>query len=350
MFGSVPQGEALDKIKTSPNYKIDEKIFVNRLPDVLKRMRKEAMSFETLREWLRKDDSRIPAEHLPEVKPDLAEFTKPSDELKVIWLGHSTFLLNMSGKIILVDPGLSGSAAPFSFMVKRFQLPALSLEELPKIDIIVISHDHYDHLDAISMKFFADQGGQKQVQFLTPLGVGSHLVSWGIDRSRITELDWWESHNVGDLKFTATPAQHFSGRSPFDENKTLWASWVMRSSKHNIYFSGDSGYDMHFKTIGDKYGPFDVAFIENGQYNMKWHAVHAMPEESVQAYFDLRAKRFFPVHWGVFVLALHSWREPVDRLLALAKERGVNIVTPKFGQIVTLNDEYKNTEWWLDYK
>lgn len=126
--------------------------------------------------------------------------------------------------------------------------------------------------------------------------------------------------------------------------------WVMHSSKHNIYFSGDSGYDTHFKAIGDKYGPFDVAFLENGQYNMKWHAVHALPEESVQAYFDLRAKRFFPVHWGMFVLALHSWREPVDRLLALAKERGVNIVTPKFGEMVALNDEYKNTEWWLDYK
>ncbi|WP_413943576.1 MBL fold metallo-hydrolase [Bdellovibrio sp. HCB-162] len=344
VFGSSPNGEQVESFKKSPQFR-DGK-FVNRIPDVLEKMRKEAFSVSTIMEWLAKGEGRVPATSLPEVKPDLNEFLKPCQDVKVIWFGHSTFLLNFSGKIILVDPVFSGSASPVSFMVQRFQAPVLKLEELPKIDLILISHDHYDHLDMETMKFFA----KKENKFLTPLGVGSHLVGWGIDRSRITELDWWQSTNFEGIEFVATPAQHFSGRGVSDGNKTLWASWVIRNSDHNIYFSGDSGYDTHFKEIGDKYGPFDIAFIENGQYNQKWRAVHALPEESVQAYFDLRAKRFFPIHWGMFVLALHSWREPVDELLKLSKSRGVNLVTPKIGETVAINDNYRNVEWWTDLK
>nr|WP_295902354.1 MBL fold metallo-hydrolase [uncultured Bdellovibrio sp.] len=344
VFGSSPNGEQVESFKKSPQFR-DGK-FVNRIPDVLEKMRKEAFSVSTIMEWLAKGEGRVPATPLPEVKPDLNEFLKPSQDVKVIWFGHSTFLLNFSGKIILVDPVFSESASPVSFMVQRFQAPVLKLEELPKIDLILISHDHYDHLDMETMKFFA----KKENKFLTPLGVGSHLVGWGIDRSRITELDWWQSTHFEGIEFVATPAQHFSGRGVSDGNKTLWASWVIRNSDHNIYFSGDSGYDTHFKDIGDKYGPFDIAFIENGQYNQKWKAVHALPEESVQAYFDLRAKRFFPIHWGMFVLALHSWREPVDELLKLSKSRGVNLVTPKLGEVVAINDNYRNVEWWIDLK
>lgn len=302
------------------------------------------MSFGMIFKWLFERGARFPASILPEVKPDFAEFLKPSDRLKVIWFGHSTFLLNFSGKIILVDPVFSGNAAPFSFLVKRFQPAVAKLEDLPKIDYIVISHDHYDHLDMMTMKFFA----AKENHFLTPLGVGSHLRRWGIDAKRITELDWWQDAKMDGVEFIATPAQHFSGRGMFDERKTLWASWVIRNSSHNIYFSGDSGYDTHFKAIGDKYGPFDLAFIENGQYYHKWRPVHVFPEESVQAYFDLKAKRFLPVHWGMFVLSLHSWREPIDTLLKLSREKGVNLITPKIGELISIDEAYRSTEWWTD--
>ena len=346
VFGAVQTNEQTEQLKKSAQYRSEKGIFVNQQENVIELMRENFSTMGALAEWLKPGGAKSPEGKLPEVKPDLQSFLAVSDELKLIWLGHSTFLLNMSGTVILVDPVFGPSAAPFSFLVKRFQALTISLEELPKIDYIVISHDHYDHLDMPTMKFFAT----KDVQFLVPLGIGAHLNKWGIDSARITQLDWWQSKTVGGVEFIATPAQHFSGRSPFEENKTLWASWVIRSKIHNVYFSGDSGYNKHFKEIGDKYGPFDIAFLENGQYNVKWQAVHNLPEESVQAYFDLKAKRFLPVHWGMFVLATHSWREPVDKLLELSKAKGVNLVTPKLGEIVSLNDSYKNTEWWLDLK
>lgn len=344
IFGAIPSGEVASRVEGSSHYNKSEGIFLNRRPNLIKDMRKEVMTFSTIVDWLKGAPNRQPSKALPEVKPDLQEFLEPSEDIKVIWLGHSTFLLNLSGKIILVDPVFANTAAPVSFMVKRFQPTVLTLEELPKVDFILISHDHYDHLDMQSMKFFA----KKDITFLMPLGVSAHLLRWGVNPKNILEFDWWDSKNLNGIEFVATPAQHFSGRSPFNENKTLWASWVIRSGKNNIYFSGDSGYDTHFKDIGDKYGPFDIAFIENGQYNKKWHPVHVLPEESVQAYFDLKAKRFFPIHWGMFVLSVHTWRDPVDNLLRLSKERGVNIVTPKIGQLVSVNDNYQNIEWWLD--
>ncbi|WP_373999298.1 MBL fold metallo-hydrolase [Bdellovibrio bacteriovorus] len=341
-FGTRPGKDYQEKFSQSPNYDKNEKAFVNRQQEAIKEMRKRAMSFSTLKEWFSKGENRTPAHPLPEVKPDLAEFLKPSDHLKTIWFGHSTFLLNMDGKIILVDPVFSGSAAPFSFMVKRFQKTVLDLHDLPEIDYIVISHDHYDHLDMTSIQFFKD----KKARFLTPLGVSSHLIGWGIESSRITELDWWQSHKVDGIEFVATPAQHFSGRTGLRDNETLWASWVLRNDKHNIYFSGDSGYDIHFKEIGEKYGPFDIAFIECGQYNEKWKEVHMLPEESMQAYADLKAKRFFPVHWGMFVLAFHAWNDPILKLQEASTSKGINLVTPRLGQIVVVNDDYKNEAWW----
>lgn len=342
-FGTLPGKEDEAKFQTSLQYDKNENTFVNRRSTILKDMKKEAMSLSTFIEWFKKGQDRVPSQPLPQVKPDMQEFLKPSDEMKVVWFGHSTFLLNLSGKIILVDPVFSGSAAPFKFMVKRFQKPALELDELPPVDFIVISHDHYDHLDMDTMKFFKEK---KDTKLVTPLGVGSHLVGWGIEKGRITELDWWQKHQVSGVEFIATPAQHFSGRDGIHENSTLWASWVIRNDKHNIYFSGDSGYDEHFKKIGEEYGPFDVAFIENGQYNIKWKEVHMLPEESVQAYFDLKAKRYFPVHWGMFELAFHSWYEPIVKLSQAAKEKGINLISPKLGETIVVNDKYVSYPWW----
>ena len=343
VFGTLPDEKYRKRFKSSPNYDKKEEVFLNRKPRIVKDLRKDGFTFAVIKEWFQKGIERVPEKKLPEVKPDLAQFMKLGPDIKVIWFGHSTFLLNLQGKIILVDPVFSGSAAPVSFLVKRFQKPVLELKELPKIDFLVISHDHYDHLDMESIKFFT----KKDVRFLVPLGVGSHLIGWGIKAERITELDWWGSHQVDGLEFVATPAQHFSGRDGRHQSSTLWASWVIKSQNHKIYFSGDSGYDTHFKDIGEKYGPFDLAFIENGQYNEKWRSVHLLPEESVKAYFDLKAKRFFPVHWGMFQLAFHSWDEPILKLQSAAEVRHINLVSPRLGEVVTVNETYENKKWWL---
>lgn len=341
-FGTKPGKEYQEKFLRSPHYNKEEKIFLNRRQNLVKEMRKKAFSVSTFVEFFSKGTDRVPAKKLPEIKPDIQDFLKPSEDIKVIWFGHSTFLLNLAGKIILVDPVFSDSASPFSFMIKRFQKPVLELSELPEIDHIVISHDHYDHLDMESVKFFEN----KAVSFIVPLGVSSHLIGWGINKDRITELDWWENKKFDGIEFIAAPAQHFSGRNGIHENSTLWASWIIQNEKHKIYFSGDSGYDTHFKEIGEKLGPFDIAFIENGQYNEKWHAVHMLPEESVKAYFDLRAKRYFPVHWGMFVLSFHPWYEPIVKISQAAKKDGINLISPKLGEAITINDQYENKSWW----
>ena len=344
-FGSRPKNFDMSGIERSPNFDKDEKKFVNRRANIIKEMKKNGFSFKMIKDWMVGGDRTFPDHKLPEVIPDMEEFLRPSNEAKFIWFGHSSFLMNINAKMILVDPVFSNSAAPVGFMVKRFQKAVLDLADLPKIDFIVISHDHYDHLDMKTVKFFAET----DAQFITPLGVGSHLKSWGIGESRITELDWWQSTVRDGIDFIATPAQHFSGRTGFNDNETLWASWVIKTKDQRIYFSGDSGYDTHFKDIGDKYGPFDIAFIENGQYNKSWEAVHMMPDQAAQAYFDLKANMFFPIHWGMFELAMHSWFDPIVQIDKLSQEKGINLITPKIGESITLTKEVKTTKWWESY-
>jgi L-ascorbate metabolism protein UlaG (beta-lactamase superfamily) len=341
-FGTRPNDKEILKLKDSKQYNSDKEIFENRRPDLIEEMKKKNFSFKLIKKWFTPRKNSKPLSNLPQIKPDLNEFMNPSNDLKVIWFGHSTFLLNMDGTIILVDPIFSGSAAPVSFMVKRFQPPVLKLEELPKIDVIVISHDHYDHLDMESIKYFKDF----DIKFITPLGVGSHLKGWGVSEDKITERDWWESAKFGAVNFTATPAQHFSGRDGIHNNETLWASWVFTSQNHNIYFSGDSGFDTHFKEIGDRLGPFDVAFLENGQYNESWRAVHLLPSEGIQAFKDLRAKKFFPVHWGMFELSMHTWFEPIEKINQLTKESGIDLLAPKIGQVVNASIDNDLLQWW----
>lgn len=341
-MGTSPKEKRIEEFKKSKNYNAKDKIFINRIPNVMDAMYKRSMNFKAFWEFIKGVENARPDKKMPEVKPNIAEFLKPSSDLKSIWFGHSTFLLNMDGKIVLVDPVFSGSASPVSFAVKRFQAPVLKMSELPEIDFVLISHDHYDHLDMESIKFFE----KAETKFITPLGVGTHIEGWGIDRKRIIEKDWWEVEEFEGVKFIATPAQHFSGRGIFDRNKTLWASWVLQSKNHNIYFSGDSGYDVHFKDIGDKYGPFDVAFLESGQYNKKWEEVHMLPDQALQAYEDLGAKKYFPVHWGMFVLAEHTWYDPIEQLFNLSKGKKVDLVVPKIGQIVNFSEQFINEPWW----
>lgn len=341
-FGSDPSDAEKKKFSRSSQYNSETGEFENRRPGLIDAMRDKAMTWSNMVDFILSGEDGVPSEKLPEVKPDLTAFLKPSEDLKIIWFGHSTFLLNMDGTVILVDPVFSDAAAPVSFFVPRFQPPVLSLDELPHIDYVLISHDHYDHLDMESIQHFLASA----TQFITPLGVGSHLKSWGIKPERIIEKDWWESVKFDSVEFVATPAQHFSGRSSVDGNATLWASWVIRSKDHRVYFSGDSGYDTHFQKIGDAYGPFDVAFLDCGQYNKLWLEVHLTPEKAVQAFMELNGRRLFPIHWGMFELAKHPWYEPIERLMAARERQDFNLLAPRIGQIVTVGDEEDLDLWW----
>ncbi len=264
-------------------------------------------------------------------------------ENAVYRLGHSSILLKLQGKVWLIDPVFSKRASFVQWMgPKRFHSVPLDLNNLPDIEGVIISHDHYDHLDKQSIK----QLNEKVAHFIVPLGVDNHLTSWGIPAEKIHSLDWWQTLQVGDVNFTATPAQHFSGRGLFDGNETLWASWVIKTDKHSLFFSGDSGYFDGFKLIGERFGPFDITMMETGAYDINWPDIHMLPEESVQAHIDLKGKVLMPIHNGTFDLALHPWYEPFERITAAAAEKNVTIATPIMGEALLLNQPRKNQRWW----
>jgi L-ascorbate metabolism protein UlaG (beta-lactamase superfamily) len=343
-FGNNPGDLEKKKFSQSKNFDLQRDQFINRKPEVIKNMQKRVNSWEMMWRFLTENNNRVPDHKLPEVKPDFEEFLKPSKEIKFIWFGHSNFIVNISGTIILFDP-VFHNASPLPVGGGRFQDPVVPLEQLPEVDYIIISHDHYDHLEYKTALFFKN----KKTVYITPLGVISHLKYWGIPENRLIEMDWWEEKQIGDLKIACTPAQHFSGRTGMGTNITLWASWVVKSPKSSMYFSGDSGYDIHFKQIGDKYGPFDLTFIENGQYNPLWREVHVLPEETAQAFLDLRGKKLVPVHWGMYTLSLHSWYEPVEEMEKLAKLKNIDYVTPKIGQLIDLGKENIIERWWKQF-
>lgn len=342
-FGSKPNAEKIEEYKSSQNFDATEEKFHNRRPKLVEEMYKRNMSFGAVAKFLFTNvENARPPKLMPETKPDLEQFKNNTDKFKAIWLGHTTLLLNIEGTTVLVDPVFSGSASPVSFTTKRFQKTPLSLNELPQIDVVLISHDHYDHLDMDSIRFFKD----KKTKFVTPLGVGSHIESWGVPNDRIVERDWWQDYQFNNIKFTATPAQHFSGRGLFDRNRTLWASWVIKSENYNAYFSGDSGYDSHFADIGEKFGPFDIAFMETGQYSEKWPEVHMLPAQAVKAFNELKAKKYFPVHWGMFVLSEHTWNDPMKDLYQEAAKENVEILNPILGEIIDLDEPNQSQKWW----
>jgi len=285
-------------------------------------------------------EQRSPDKKLPQEKPDWDRWSTLSD-LSYIWLGHSTILLKMNGLNIIFDP-VFVNAAPIPFVIPRFQPPVVRLNELPPIDIVVISHDHYDHLSREAIRFFSTT----DTTFYVPLGVSSYLLGWGVNSEAITELDWWDEVDDRDILFACTPAQHFSGRLGPNGNQTLWASWVIRSKDQAIFFSGDSGYDIHFAQIGEKYGPFDVTFMENGQYNDMWPMTHLFPKETVQAHRDLNGGKLQPIHWGMFSLSTHSWNEPIQQMLQFAEEQGQSVLVPKIGSIVAPKKTVILEEWW----
>lgn len=291
-----------------------------------------------------------PKGEIPVFPVDSLELTKPPHGLtRVTWFGHSAFLLEIDGKIVLIDPMLGEVPSPVAFAGnKRYsnELP-IEAEKLPEIDAVIFSHDHYDHLDYGTILKIKD----KVKTFFVPLGIRSHLEYWGVDPESIVEMNWWEETEYNGLNFICTPARHFSGRGLNNRFSTLWASWIIRGQTANIFFSGDSGYGPHFNEIGEKYGPFDFAMLECGQYNEAWHDIHMMPEETVQASIDLQAKTMMPIHWGAFTLALHHWTDPVERASLKAKELNVKMSTPRIGEPIIISDKsYPDTDWWKSVK
>jgi L-ascorbate metabolism protein UlaG (beta-lactamase superfamily) len=337
VFGKNPSGTRLEKIRSAPNYQ-DESFRNLEKTEV---MLKGVSMVKLMKDFINKSKATEPPSPLPSVKTDLHSIRSGSTQL--VWFGHSSYLIASNGFTILVDPVFSGNASPFTFFAKAFRgSNNYSVDDMPDIDLLLLTHDHYDHLDYSTVR----QIDRKVKKVVTSLGVGQHLEYWKISPSKITELNWWQETIVDEqVKLTATPARHFSGRGT-RRGKTLWSSFVLELFGTRIFVGGDSGYDKSFHTIGEKFGPFELAILENGQYNKNWPYIHMMPEQAVLAAKDLNAEWLLPVHWGKFALSLHEWNEPAKRVVNAARESGQKIITPRIGELVTLGENRSWPEWW----
>ncbi|WP_276372148.1 MBL fold metallo-hydrolase [Chryseolinea sp. H1M3-3] len=342
-FGGSPSKAQQQQYAQSAQFK--DGIFVNAIPTT--RDIGFVNTIRVLYDFLFKELPGLePASPLPVQKIDSLQIIgKPPALKRLTWFGHSACLLEMEGKRIFFDPMLGKSPSPHPLLgPKRYskELP-INIDKLPFIDAVVLSHDHYDHLDYESIIKLKDKVGR----FYVPLGVGVHLEKWNVPAEKIIELDWWQESKENGFTFICTPARHFSGRGLFNGFTTLWASWVVKTDNSNVYFSGDSGYGPHFKEIGNKYGPFDFVMLECGQYNELWKDIHMMPEQTVEAALDLKGKLMMPIHWGAFTLAMHTWTDPINRVTTRAHERLVPITTPKIGEAVVLQQpEFPHSTWW----
>jgi L-ascorbate metabolism protein UlaG (beta-lactamase superfamily) len=338
--GQPPRGEDLTRISHSSRHQAGR--FTNFLPA------NEPEFWSTLVRWFAGAENTVPNAPLATATPGAADFQEaPTSGLRLTWFGHSTVLVEIDGERLLLDPVWSERCSPLRFAgPKRFHPPPLAIEQLPKLSGVVISHDHYDHLDYGSVLALNALG----VHFYVPLGVGSHLRYWGVDAQRVTELDWWQEARIGKLTLTATPARHFSGRSLLmsDRDQTLWAGWAMSGPDHRVFYSGDTAMFPEFEEIGERLGPFDATLIEVGAYNQLWADVHLGPEQALTAHRMVRGKVLLPVHWGTFDLALHTWTEPMERILAGAKAQGIQVVTPRPGQSIEPLSAPLPERWWPD--
>ena len=290
-------------------------------------------------------DQRTPESLLPRKAVDLNPFTvSDTNQLNVTWLGHSSLMINIDGYRIMTDPVFEKSVSFFGPSRYNGDVP-LDTTQLSEVDVVIISHNHYDHLNKSSIEVLS----KKAEKFVVPLAVGAELEDAGVPNEKIIELDWWETLKIDEhLTIVATPAQHFSGRGLTDRDETLWASWVILGPNHKIYFSGDSGYFDGFKQIGNKYGPFDMTFLETGAYHEKWHHIHMFPEETVQAHIDLKGDILHPIHWATFNLSLHTWYDPMERLTKAADEFEVNAATPIVGETTIYGKYIPKEKWWID--
>jgi len=337
-FGKIPFGAQLEKIKSSPHYRDGKFQNISFTPNL-----KEGVSYFTVMRkfFFGKSKRSKPSIALPSVKTDLHALS--SEKNVIVWFGHSSYFLQIDGKKILVDPVFSGHASPVNFTTKSFEGTDIYIpDDIPVIDYLFISHDHWDHLDyrtVIKLK-------PKIKKIITGLGVASHFDRWDFDRNNIIETDWNDEVKL-EPGFTVNinSGRHFSGRG-FKRDQSLWLSFILSTPTMKIFLGGDSGYDTHFASIGEKFGPFDLAILECGQYNEYWHYIHMMPEEVVVAAEDLKAKKFIPVHWGKFSLSLHSWDEPITRVTEESKRKNISVITPMIGEAVDLKTNYVSKEWW----
>jgi L-ascorbate metabolism protein UlaG (beta-lactamase superfamily) len=336
-MGQTATGERLQRMTRSPHWAEDR--FVDVMPRV------EPDIWKILPMWMEAPlPYRRPQVPLPILRRKKQEFSEPPPSgLRITWLGHSTLIVEIDGFSILIDPVWGDYVAPLPISAaRRFAPPPLPFSELPDVDAVLISHDHYDHLDYPTVLSLA----QRNVPFYVPLGVGAHLSYWGIAKERIIESDWWDERSLGELKLVCGPARHFSGRSLSDRDTTLWAGWAIIGPIHRVYYTGDTAMFPGFSEMGERYGPFDATLVESGAYNAMWADVHLGPEQAVRAHQMLRGKVMIPVHWGMFDLALHGWTEPVERVLLAAEKAAVVVRTPHPGESIEPTVPGASSRWW----
>lgn len=353
-FGRLPSGQRLEKIKLSKNYNIEKEEFEYPLPTILlgtdtNKERAKGLSTRVIKrlyEFLfnrEEAEDTIPEKKLPSIKTDLKNLD--INENLMIWLGHSSLYIQLDGKKILVDPILEKSF-PISFIMIPFKGSDIySSSDIPEIDILILTHDHWDHINYPTIKNIKDR-----VKYIVvPLGVGEHLEYWNVDMKKVYETDWWEETEIENLKIYTLPSRHFSGRG-LVRNKSLWASFLIENRDYKLFLNGDSGYGPHYKEIGGKFGKIDFVAMEAGQYNKEWSNIHILPEEILYALEDLNNNKFLPIHNSKFKLSKHTWYEPLDRLEKLTENKNIEFQTPIIGEIIYLDKENNFQKWWKDYK
>jgi L-ascorbate metabolism protein UlaG (beta-lactamase superfamily) len=341
-LGKKAAGARLERMQASPRWLGDR--FRNVYP-IAPGLRDPHSTMPSLSDFLCGGERRVPRGPLPSVSPLEAWRKTPSSGLRATWLGHSTVLIEIDGQRVLTDPVWGPRASPSSLAgPKRFQPVPVSLREMPPLDLVIVSHDHYDHLDYPTIRELA----KRNIPFVTSLGVGAHLEAWGVLPELITELDWWESCSPvrGGLTVTAAPSQHFSGRGLKDRNATLWSSMVIRSQRHAVFFSGDTGLTSEYQLIRDRLGPFDLVMLEVGAYHPAWGDIHLGPQNALKALALLGGGAFLPVHWGTFNLAMHPWDQPVEELFSLGERAGAQLVMPQLGEAVEPELAARAHAWW----
>jgi L-ascorbate metabolism protein UlaG (beta-lactamase superfamily) len=342
-LGKRPDGLRLERMKDSPRWGGEGFLNVHPIPPGL---RDTSAPRPTLSDFLCGGERRVPRGPLPSEDPLPLWAKRAQSGLRATWLGHSTVLIEIDGVRVLTDPVWGPRASPSRLAgPKRFQPVPVALRALPEIDAVIVSHDQYDHLDYPTIRELA----QRDVPFVTSLGVGAHLEAFGVDPARIFELDWWQSHTLGrsGLAITAAPSQHFSGRGLKDRNATLWSSMVIRSERHAVFFSGDTGLTTEYRAIRERLGPFDLVMLEVGAFHPAWGDIHLGPQNALEAYALLGGGAFLPVHWGTFSLAMHAWDEPAETLLALGEKSGARLLMPRLGEAVEpAHAADAVTPWW----